>query len=68
MSKGGEKHRHIVITPIGKAFLEIERLKARIERLEGSLREVAIPSLKYCEDKYGHDDQARLNLEACLES
>lgn len=47
--------------------LELEAAD-RIERLEASMREVAIPSLKYCEDKYGHDDQARLNLEACLES
>lgn len=26
--------------------------------------EVAISSLKYCEEKYGHDDMARLNVEA----
>jgi hypothetical protein len=30
------------------------------------IREVAIPSLRYCEEKYGHDDQARLNLEAAI--
>lgn len=34
--------------------------------LAGPIREVAIPSLRYCEEKYGHDDQARLNLEAAL--
>ena len=31
-----------------------------------ALTEVAIPSLKYCEDKYGHDDMARMNCEALL--
>lgn len=30
------------------------------------LQEIAIPSLKHCEEKYGHDDAARLNLEAGL--
>lgn len=34
--------------------------------LVGSIRDVAIPSLAYCEEKYGHDDQARLNLEAAI--
>lgn len=32
-----------------------------------ALTEVAIPSLLYCERKYDHDDQARLNLEAAVE-
>ena len=31
-----------------------------------ALTEVAIPSLKYCEDKYGHDDMARINCEVLL--
>ena len=34
--------------------------------LRNLLTEIAIPSLKYCEDKFGHDDMARLNLEAGL--
>lgn len=34
--------------------------------LTEAIREVAIPSLRYCEEKYGHDDQARLNLEAAI--
>lgn len=32
----------------------------------GAIREIAVPSLKYCEEKYGHDNQARLNLEASI--
>lgn len=32
--------------------------------LRALITEIAIPSLHYCEEKYGHDDQARLNLEA----
>lgn len=36
------------------------------EQLMGAIRDVAIRSLLYCEQKYGHDDQARLNLEALL--
>lgn len=34
------------------------------EEMRALLTEIAIPSLQYCEEKYGHDDQARLNLEA----
>lgn len=36
------------------------------DKLVAALCEVAIPSLRYCEEKYGYDDQARLNLEAVL--
>jgi hypothetical protein len=31
-----------------------------------AIQEIAIPSLKHCEEKYGHDDQARVNLEAAI--
>lgn len=31
-----------------------------------ALTEIAIPSLKYCEKRYGHDDQARVNIEAAI--
>lgn len=31
-----------------------------------SIQEVAIPSLRWCEERYGHDDQARLNMEAAI--
>lgn len=31
-----------------------------------AIQEVAIPSLLFCEERYGHDDQARLNLEAAI--
>jgi uncharacterized protein YbaR (Trm112 family) len=31
-----------------------------------AIQEIAVPSLKYCEEQYGHDDQARLNLEAAI--
>lgn len=31
-----------------------------------AIAEIAIPSLRHCEEKYGHDDQARLNLEAVI--
>lgn len=41
-----------------------ERVKARVKELEEAIFEVAIPSLKHCEKKHGHDNQARLNLEA----
>lgn len=43
-------------------------LKARVDELEQSLRDVAIPTLKHCEEKFGLDDQARLNCEAALGS
>lgn len=36
-------------------------------KLVQAIEEVAIPSLRYCEEKYDHDDQARLNLEAAVE-
>lgn len=36
------------------------------EELRALLTEIAIPSLKYCEDKFGHDNMARVNLEAGL--
>ena len=41
-----------------------ERLAAEVERLRALIGEVAIPSLAYCEERYGLDNQARLNLEA----
>lgn len=37
-----------------------------VKRLRDALADVAIPSLKYCEAKYGHDDHARLSCEAAL--
>lgn len=37
-----------------------------IMELRSALVDIAIPSLKYCEKKYGHDDQARLNLVAAV--
>lgn len=30
--------------------------------------DMAISSLKYCEDKYGYDDQARLNIETGIKN
>lgn len=36
---------------------------ATAELMKRSICEVAIPSLRYCEQKHGHDDQARLSLE-----
>lgn len=44
-----------------------QSLVAERERLIDAIRDVAIRSLRYCEEKYDHDDQARLNLEALLE-
>jgi hypothetical protein len=53
--------------------LRAERNEAREEaaaavveadQLRGLLTEIAIPCLRYGEEKCGHDDQARLNLEA----
>lgn len=35
-------------------------------RLIDAIQDVAIRSLKYCEQRYDHDNQARLNLEALL--
>ncbi|MGW6499382.1 hypothetical protein [Nonomuraea angiospora] len=40
---------------------------AVIARLRDGIEDVAIRSLRYCEDRYGHDDQARLNLRALLD-
>lgn len=31
-----------------------------------AIMQIAIPSLKYCEEKYGYDNIARLNLEALI--
>jgi hypothetical protein len=45
---------------------EMTRRYNAYPRLVEALRDVAIVSLRYCEKKYGHDDQARLNLEALL--
>lgn len=45
-----------------------QSLMAERERLLEAIKEVAIRSLRYCEQKYDHDDQARLNLEALVES
>lgn len=42
------------------------RQQAQIDRLVEAIRDVAVHSLRYCEERYGHDDQARLNLEALL--
>lgn len=42
------------------------RLIAAAPDLLAALKDVAIPSLKYCEEKYGHDNMARLNLEAAI--
>ncbi|MEU4511721.1 hypothetical protein AB0G05_19695 [Nonomuraea wenchangensis] len=39
---------------------------AVIARLRDGIEDVAIRSLRYCEDRYGHD-QARLNLRALLD-
>ena len=39
---------------------------AAYKLLATSMEEVAIYSLRYCEEKYGHDAQARLNCEAAL--
>lgn len=50
-----------------KLKLENEKLKQYILSLETSIRDIAIHSLWYCEEKYGHDDFARINLEAALE-
>jgi hypothetical protein len=36
----------------------------RATELSNLIDQVAIPSLRYCETKCGHDNQARLNLEA----
>lgn len=46
---------------------ERNELRAERRRLIDAIRDVAIRSLRYCEEKYDHDDQARLNLEALLE-
>jgi hypothetical protein len=43
------------------------KLESRLEDLQEVLRDVAIPSLAYCEVRYGHDEQARLNCEAALQ-
>lgn len=45
----------------------LARVVGERDRLRQALVEVAIPSLRYCEQKYDHDDQAQLNLEAALE-
>jgi hypothetical protein len=40
--------------------------EAVTSRLRDAIQDVAIRSLQYCENRYGHDDQARLNLQALL--
>jgi hypothetical protein len=53
----------------GATSTEFEYLnRSEVEPLIEAVRDVAISSLRYCELKYGHDDQARLNLEAISES
>jgi hypothetical protein len=50
-------------TPMEKVeYVPADQLAGVVE----ALRDVAIPSLAYCEQKYGYDDQARLNCEATL--
>ena len=41
---------------------EDERDKEWIERVEPIIQ-IAISSLKYCEERYSHDNMARLNVE-----
>lgn len=61
------------------AVLEINRLReaheaelaegaeeALARQLVSVIEGVAIPSLRYCEEKHGYDDQARLNVEAAV--
>ncbi len=48
-----------------EAFVKTAIEEAKKPLIE-AIKQIAIPSLKYCEDKYGHDNMARLNLEAAL--
>jgi hypothetical protein len=41
--------------------------EATIARLREAIEQVAIPSLRHCEERYGHDNAARLNLQALLD-
>lgn len=50
-----------------EALKDVRHLLAEVDRLKAVLREVAIPSLRYCEQKFDYDDQARLNCEAALD-
>ena len=55
--------RQIVLREQCKVELAVREKRGLIEVIE----QVAIPSLKYCEEKYGHDNMARLNIEATLQ-
>jgi hypothetical protein len=74
-----ERHRREALAVVEKIWVQLNnRLGGRVEtrvvdtgqraaeEMRAMLTEMAIPSLKYCEDKYGYDDQVRLNLEAGL--
>lgn len=45
---------------------QYEIVPTALPELIASVEEVAITSLRYCEEKYDHDDQARLNVEAAV--
>jgi hypothetical protein len=47
-------------------WAQVLELQMQNKALTDALRDIAIPSLAYCERKYGHDNAARLNCEAAL--
>lgn len=67
-SGNGDCLAYATTKEIAAQIVRDHQLAALVPGLVKSLREVAIHSLRYCEEKYGHDDQARLNLEATLET
>jgi hypothetical protein len=52
---------------LGEVERQRDEAETAVANLKGSIEEVAVTSLRYCEERYGHDDQARLNLEAGLQ-
>lgn len=56
----------LLATQLESQASTLARVVGERDRLRRALVEVAIPSLRYCEQKYDHDNQARLNLEAAL--
>ena len=65
---GGNYEDDLSIKFLEEAGIELLKLTPILvaESLRKAIEEIAIPSLRYCETKYGHDDMARVNLEAVL--